>query len=202
MYGKLNKFRLDCSVFQNSFGFLVGLIGCSAIGFKDKVRFIYSLFHLLNKKSADMLLDDFFIKNRYSEEFIKRIWMPTIFAIMNAPIDKVVVEIFQNTIKYLFKKKKSPFSLNHNLVPLSNLFEPFFNKIIENGQSTISMNSPVTDLIYCNEICKGVVVSDNVKHHCDYVISTLPPKNLSLISEKFNHLNEVFPSSALLSIHF
>jgi protoporphyrinogen oxidase len=119
---------------------------------------------------------------------------------LNAPIENADTEIFFNTIKKIISNGKDGLSLNHSMVSLLDLFKNFEKKVNKISTNKLIMNTKISKIFVEENICKGVVINGE-QVISDYVISTIPPQNLSNISEQFENFNNVFSSSSILSVY-
>jgi len=191
------EYSLDCTKYKGLTGVAHGFLKMKGIDWFDKWIILQPPPPIYYFPRKDISTLDFF--QMFLNQTINRLWKPMVIAIMNAPIEKASTKLFLKTLrKMLFRK--NGFSLLHSKVPLSNLFENFFDKINNSG-SKIFFNTVVKEIIVENGICKGIVKNNSEKIYSDFVISTVSPKQLSKFHFSFSHLRNIFIGSPIISVY-
>jgi len=202
-YSKDGQSLLDTSLLPGSFGMLAGLLKMDKIKFSSKIKAIKLLTMIklgLNDYESDC--KTFLLKHKQSKDMLDHFWEPLVLATINAHLNTAPAKLLINVLKKAFLADRKSAVLMFPAVDLASLVEPV-GRYIKNAGGTLNTSQKVSRLIFNEERCTGIELSNRNIVRADNIIVTVPDyafKKLlpDEIAVKFSN----FSYSPILSIYY
>ena len=183
---------------------MLGLLRYNAVKFSERIMILSLLIKIpfySAKKLRDLSVNDWLIKEHQNENIRKAFWDIIAVGTLNCNTKDASAVVFVHILKKIFFGGNSAAKI---ILPAYGLTETFCNhaeKFIEDYDGIISFSENVISLKYDNDLITELVSSKRNVSDFDYIISSVPIKELEKFSAGILQLKTNFIYSPIISIH-
>lgn len=193
-------YKLDCSTSSSKFGVFKGIINLKSLSPYDK----FNILKIIKTKNIyynnDISVLELLKQKNQSSNSIKYFWEPIVLATLNTTLENSSAFLFLVVLnKFIFGS-----SNERNLIFFNSSFKDVFKNFTKKIYSTnnkILLGHRVKKVLTQNNKCYGIELNNGKIINSDFVIASIPPEEIFLLTENNTIVKNNFNYSAIISIY-